>query len=254
MVDLGRGEGLDVKLGIARLQAAQHLEVVLPRQLGMDASDDVDLVQLLELRLGRVGENGVEIHLPRAFGPVLSVEAAEVAVEHAHVRVVEVHVADVVADVAVLFLADVVRQAAQGEEVVRLEEADSVVEAEALAGEDFLFDIGQGGSHAGHFTGPGPPRQGGQGPQQGIELHSSPEDAPMCPLKVSSATPSWTLWNPSKGETPYACWRSVMVCSTSRFVPSPMCMRQVPFDAASNVGFAFLISENTCLPIACDRS
>jgi hypothetical protein len=107
----------------------------------MDAADDVDLIELVELGLGGVGVDCVQVHLPRPFGAVLPVEAAEVAVEDADVRVVEVHVPDVVGDVAVLFLADVVGEPPEGEEVVAPEEPDAVLEGQPLAGLDLLFDI-----------------------------------------------------------------------------------------------------------------
>jgi hypothetical protein len=77
-------------------------------------------------------------------------ERAESAAVHAHVRRVEVLVDVVIGDVAVLRLADAVRQFAEGEQVGVRVEVQAVVEREADAGADFVGDVGRAAVGCGH--------------------------------------------------------------------------------------------------------
>ena len=143
-VDLDRGEGLHVDVGPDVLDAAHHVREVRPRQVGMQAADDVHLAHLLGQR-GHVLEDVVERHRVGARLVLLGREGAEVAGGRAHVRVVDVRVPDEVGGVAVPGLARVVGEAGQAEEVVRLVEGHAVRERQPLAGQDLVPDGAEGG-------------------------------------------------------------------------------------------------------------
>ena len=67
-------------------------------------------------------------------------ESAQLAVRHADIRRIDVPVDVEVADIAVALLAHVIREPADRQQVVRLEEREAVIGREALARQDFLSD------------------------------------------------------------------------------------------------------------------
>ena len=139
-LDLDAGVRLHVDLGRGLLHPADHVHVVRERQLVVQPADDVQLGRppgvglagaLLDLVLAhRVGAGVVHV----------GAEGAEVALVHAHVGGVEVRVDVVIAEIAVVALADEVRHLAQREQVGRRLQGQPVVEREALAGLDLLAD------------------------------------------------------------------------------------------------------------------
>ena len=121
--DLAGRERLDVHVGRQLLERAHHLEVVLERQVGVLAADDVDLGDaadgqgLASLVHDLVDREGVGVGVA-----LVVAEGAEQAAVAAHVGVVDVAVADeedLVADGAG---AGEVGHGAQGEDVVALEQ------------------------------------------------------------------------------------------------------------------------------------
>ena len=141
VLDLGRRQRVQVDL-VARLDRAEQILVVVDVEVGMvaalheqaRAADRERLLDLLED--DRLRE---QIALARVARP--PVERAEVAVRVADVRVVEVPVDDERDPLGVvLAVADLVRDAADGDEVARAEQLDRLLVREALALDRLLED------------------------------------------------------------------------------------------------------------------
>jgi hypothetical protein len=122
-VVLGSGEGLDVELRGELADSAQEVCVEAVGKVGVVPSDDVHLGHRLGQAFTDLLQALVDRPCPPArLLPVRTVEAAELAVDDAHVRRIEMHVADEVGAIAVLPFADQVRQCAGGDEVARPEQ------------------------------------------------------------------------------------------------------------------------------------
>ena len=129
VVDLGRGEGLDLDLGPGGVDGLDEALVVLERPVGMVAADDVDLA---DVRLDHA-DDVLDRLLERALLALLLGVVAERAGEDADVGRVDVAVDHEVDPVAGLLALDVIRHAAEREQVVGLEAGQAVVEVEPLA-------------------------------------------------------------------------------------------------------------------------
>ena len=112
----------------------------------MQAADDVELRDGLAVALAGLGDALLDRHVVAAGLVDLLGPRAERAVHPAEVRRVQVAVDVVEREVAVARLADVVGEAAEGEQVARLEEPDAVVEGEPLPGENLVGDRRQVGA------------------------------------------------------------------------------------------------------------
>ena len=125
-------------LGGGFVDPAHHVEVVLERQLVVQAADDVQLGCPAGTGLPCPLDDLVAVH---HVGPVfaqVSAERTEVARVYADVGRVDVRVDVVVRKVTVVPLAYQVGHRAQRKQVVRRLERQPVVEAQPLAGLDFI--------------------------------------------------------------------------------------------------------------------
>ena len=139
-LDLDGRVRLDVDLGRRLLDPADHVHVIVERQLVVQAADDVQLGRAPRRGLPRPLDDLVAVH---HVGPGLAQvgpERAEVAGVDADVRRVDVRVDVVVAEIAVVPLAHQVGHRAEGEQVVRRLQRQAVLEAQPLAGLDLLPD------------------------------------------------------------------------------------------------------------------
>src|ERR1700733_3288024 len=85
----------------------------------------------------------------------IAAKGTEFAVRAADIRRIDVPVDVVVADIAVTLLADVIREPADGQEIVRFEKPQAFLSVEALAGENFISNWPEAGvcelEFGGHF-------------------------------------------------------------------------------------------------------
>ena len=125
--NLHHGEALEVHLREALLQPGDHVGVVLERQFGMQAADDVELGHRLGVAGGRGVPDFFQRHGVSAGRVFLAAEGAEPAGRHANIGVVDVAIDVEVGDVAVHPLAHVVGQPPDGENVARAIERQRVV-------------------------------------------------------------------------------------------------------------------------------
>ena len=128
-----------------RLQLAQHLRVVLPRQRRVQAVDDVQLGEPLVLHREGLLDRLADAHRVRVLLAGLALEAAVGAGRRADVGQVQVPV-DVEEDgVAVLLGAQAVGETAQPGQVVGRVEVLTVLPGEALARCDLLRQFRRAG-------------------------------------------------------------------------------------------------------------
>ena len=134
--DLDRGEALQVDVGPDALEAAEQLRVVVERQVGMQAVDDVDLGERLVGALPQLVPRLLERHRVGAVVAGLQAgERAEQAARDADVGRLEADVVVVEGAGAVPLLALAVGEPADGERDRGVEQPDALGEIEALAGD-----------------------------------------------------------------------------------------------------------------------
>src|SRR4029077_787044 len=140
--DLDRCEGLDMHSGVARLEAAEHVDVVAEPQLGMQAPHDVKLARRVIARRVGLGEDLVETPRVRAFLLRHARKGAEDArvAQHAHVRGVDVLIRGEAHAVAVAPAVHLIGEPPNGEQIVRVEQRERVVARQPLAALDLLRD------------------------------------------------------------------------------------------------------------------
>ena len=132
--DLDGGETLQVNLGADALEAAQHLQVVLERQVRMQAVDDVHFGERLIVPHAKLLPRVFERHRVRAgIARAQPRERAEQAARHAHVRRFDADVVVVVGEIAVPPLALAVGERRHLEQIGMLEQAHAVLERQPLA-------------------------------------------------------------------------------------------------------------------------
>src|SRR5262249_50415151 len=134
VVDLGRGERLDLGLGPLGVDGADDRLVPLEWPVRVVAAHDVDLA---DLRL----DHPDDLLRGTLEGPLrsrLPGEVTEGAGEDAEIRRVDVAVEDEVHPVPGLPALDVVRHPPESEEVAGLETGEAVLEVETLPGSDLL--------------------------------------------------------------------------------------------------------------------
>jgi len=147
MGDLAGRERLDVDVGGECLETAQHVEVVVERQVRMLAADDVDLADAGGERLARLGDDLVHGERERLGIALVVAEGAEAAAVTADVGVVDVPVGDEVDVAADGARAGEVGERADGQQVVALEEGDGVRFAQPSPVGDLPPDSGEVGSY-----------------------------------------------------------------------------------------------------------
>ena len=138
--DLDHGEGLEMHLRKALLQAGAEIEEILKRQVGMQSADDVKFGDRLGVSGSRGFERLFERHGVGAGRVFLAAEGAQAAGGHANVRRIDVAVDVEIRLVAVHALAHGVGHPAHGENVAGAVEGERVVGVQALAGEDFVVN------------------------------------------------------------------------------------------------------------------
>ena len=142
MVDLARGEQLQVHVRHRLVELRDDLDVVVEVDVRALAADHVDLGEAAELALAkRVLDELLGRVRVGAFLLLRDRERAELALHAADVRLVEVQVLDEVDLVVPAALtAREIGQLAEREDVVRLHQQEAVLEVEPLAGDDLLAD------------------------------------------------------------------------------------------------------------------
>ena len=142
VVDLARGEQLQVHVRHRLVELRDDLDVVVEVDVRALAADHVDLGEAAELALAkRVLDELLGRVRVGAFLLLRDCEGAELALHAADVRLVEVEVLDEVDLVVPAALtAREIRQLAEREDVVRLHQQEAVLEVEPLAGDDLLAD------------------------------------------------------------------------------------------------------------------
>ena len=144
--DLDGGEALQVNPGPDLLQPAQHVGVVLERQIGMQPVDDVDLGERLVRALPQLVEHLLERQ--RVSGRRLRRqprERAEQAARDADVGRLEPDVEVVVGELAVPPLALAVGEVPDGEQIRAFEQPHAVLERQPLPRVDLRGDVGDAG-------------------------------------------------------------------------------------------------------------
>ena len=132
--DLDGGEALQMNPGTDPFEAAQQLRVVVERQIGMQAVDDVDFGERLVGALPQLVPRLLERHRVGAGVAGLQPrERAEQTAGDADVGRFEPDVVVVVGARAVPLLALAIGEPADGEEIGRLEQPHAVLEVQTLA-------------------------------------------------------------------------------------------------------------------------
>jgi hypothetical protein len=128
------------------LETAQQLLVVVERQIGVQAVDDMDFGERLMSAAAQLVPGLLVRHRVRPWiAGAQARERAEQTRGHADVRGLDADVVVVVGARAVTLLALAVRQPANGEQIGRLEQAHAVGERQSLAGGEFVGDVGEAG-------------------------------------------------------------------------------------------------------------
>ncbi len=139
-LDLHGRIGLDVNLGGGFSDPAHDVEVIFEGQLVMEPADDVQLGRAACAGLPGAVDDLVVVHHIGSILAHIGPKCAEVARVNTDVGGVDVRVDVVIAEVPIAPLADQVGHRAQREEVVRVLQRQTIFEAQALAGLDFLAD------------------------------------------------------------------------------------------------------------------
>ena len=127
VVDLHRGEGLEVHLGEALPQGPQREQVEIERQVGVQPPDNVELRRFLEAGLLCPAQDLLHRHRVGQGLPLGLAERAELAPVDADVRRVDVPVDDEIHPVAVLPPVGEVRHLPHKEDVPGSEEGEGVL-------------------------------------------------------------------------------------------------------------------------------
>ena len=132
--------------GANRLQAAQQIQVVRERQIGMQAVDHVDFGEWLARALAQLVEHLLERHQVRVgIARLEARKRAEQARRHADVGGFEAQIEVVVRQRAVAPLALAIGKPAQGVQIRRFKQPHAVVERQALTRIKFVGDAGKAG-------------------------------------------------------------------------------------------------------------
>ena len=138
------GERLEVQIGRDFLDGPEHVGVVVPGQVRVQAADDVHLGRAVLDRFAGLAADVVEVAGVCAVLILLAIELAELARERADIRVVQVAVDVVVGDAGGEAAADGVGQFQHRPDVRGAEQQVAVVEGQPLP----RFDLGADGIEA----------------------------------------------------------------------------------------------------------
>ena len=132
--------------GADGFQAAQEIQVVAERQIGMQAVDHVNFRERLARALPQLVEHLFERHQVRVgIARLQARKRAEQARRHAHVGGFEPEIEVVVRQRAVAALALAIGKPAQGVQIRRFKQPHAVVQRQALTRIQFVSDAGKAG-------------------------------------------------------------------------------------------------------------
>src|SRR6185437_7655588 len=137
IVNFDGGERFQMHMREALLQAANQVEIIIKREIGMQSADDVEFGGAFGDALRGALKDFLEGKCVSARGIGRAAKRAEFAMRDADVCGIDVAVDVEKADVAMTLLADMIGEPAQGQEIVRFEEREAVFGGEALASEHF---------------------------------------------------------------------------------------------------------------------
>ena len=118
-LDLDGRVSLDMDLGHGFLDPADHVEVIIERQLVMKAANNMQLGGPTRTRLPRSLDDLIPVHHIGPNFPKIGPKRTEIASVNAHIGRVDMRVHVVIAEVAVVPLADKVGHRSEREQVVR---------------------------------------------------------------------------------------------------------------------------------------
>ena len=135
-----RGDDID---GIQSAQGLQHAGVVAEGQGRVQPTDDVQFGDAQAKRLAGLLDDFLDGELEAVGVALLAGEGAELAVQDAVVRVVDVTVDDVAGAVAHFALPGEVGDRADGIQLFALKKAEGVGLGDPLAGGDFIIKVAE---------------------------------------------------------------------------------------------------------------
>ena len=135
--NLDHGEGLEMHLRKALLQAGAEIEEILKRQVGMQSADDVKFGDGLAVSGSGGFESFIERHGVGAGSVLLAAEGAQAAGRDANVGGIDVSVDVEIRLVAVHALANVIGHPAHGENIAGAVESEGIGGVEPLTGQHF---------------------------------------------------------------------------------------------------------------------
>ena len=144
MSNLDRREGLDEQLRVERAESREQIEIPIPLQRRVQPADHVNLGDAERQRRAHFLDDLIDGELEGVRVAFPGAERAELAGEHAEVRVVDVLIVNVSRDVPVLPLADRVGHGAKRVQIVRAVERFALRVSHALTGDDFVEDGPEG--------------------------------------------------------------------------------------------------------------
>ena len=145
--DLDHGERLDVDLRKPFLQAAHQIHEVFKRKIRMQAANDVELGDRLDVTGTCSLPRLLERHRVGARLTLLTAKGAQPAGRDADIRRIDVPVYVEVGNISMQLLAHVIREPADGQNVATAIESNAVVKAETLTGQHLLGDRTQSCDH-----------------------------------------------------------------------------------------------------------
>ncbi len=135
---LDHGECFQVHARAALFEPADHFQKIFERQVRVQAADNVKFQRAFAHTLFRARINLIQRKIVGAGRVGIAAKGAKLAVCNADVCRIDVPIDVVIRDIAVLFLAHVIRQPAHGQQVGRTIQRDAVVKAQPFAGQDFI--------------------------------------------------------------------------------------------------------------------
>src|SRR5437763_1277683 len=133
MIQLNHRERFQVKLRILLLQRYQQIREVAERQLRVESAGDVQLSRAFTYRLSGDLQRIVDVVRVSVRLARRAIEAAELAVDVANIRRIEMPIDVEVSGAAVLLSTHYIGQLAERVQVVGMEKGEAVIERQTLA-------------------------------------------------------------------------------------------------------------------------
>ena len=125
--DFNGRKSLQVDRREALFQPAKEIDVILERQVGMEAADNVKFGHGFRPVFARDAESFLQRHGVRSRSVRLAPESAQLATGHADIGGIEVAIDVKVRALAVHLFTDMMRQVTEGEDVARIVKRHAVV-------------------------------------------------------------------------------------------------------------------------------